>query len=255
MKRIGYVVALAVMAFGSCTDSNDEKINDPLKDNVIRVATNINDIVETKSTSEYTGDGFSLYISPKSQENSYTYKNVFFSRSGSDWTPANNEKLCWQDQSTDYEYFAYAPVLGTSGTANSVEDNQNCIRYSLSDKSSSLCYDLLWANGEGLASQLAPNGVLNIEFKHEFCRFTVDVEVGSGFYKSSKDNPISAVYFTNATGSGYFNVKTGQFLNTSEVRIAASAGTHTAGTLTESGRYVTGGDFMAPGNQSTNVVV
>jgi hypothetical protein len=97
--------------------------------------------------------------------------------------------------------------------------------------------------------------VLNIEFKHEFCRFTVDVEVGSGFYKSSKDNPISAVYFTNATGAGYFNVKTGQFSNTSEVKITASAGTHTAGTSTESGRYVTGGDFMAPGNQSVTVCI
>jgi hypothetical protein len=63
------------------------------------------------------------------------------------------------------------------------------------------------------------------------------------------------VSFTNATGSGSLNVKTGEFSNTGSVEIIASAGTHVVGTLTADGTYTTGGDYMAPGNQSVTVYI
>jgi hypothetical protein len=248
MKISYYCTALLVLGMTACSNENEPlEVNNFPEDNVIRVTTNINDVVASRSTADYKGENFALYISPKDLENSYTYKNVWFSQSGSTWLPSDNSELRWQNEETNYEYSAYAPASGTSGTALS----DNLLTYNLAANN----IDLLYASGSGKASELASSGALNIIFDHAFCKFAVEVEVGNSFYLSSKDTPISMVSFTNATGSGSFNVKTGEFSNTGSVEIIASAGTHVAGTLTADGTYTTGGDYMAPGEQSVTVYI
>jgi uncharacterized protein (DUF2147 family) len=248
MKISYYCAALLALGLTACSSNSEpENVNKFPEDNVIRVTTNITDVVASRSTSDYKGENFALYISPKDLENSYTYKNVWFSQSGSTWLPTDNSEMRWQNKETNYEYSAYAPASGTSGTAL----YDNLLNYNLAANN----IDLLWASGSGVASTLASSGALNIVFNHAFCRFTVEVEVGNAFYLSSTANPISMVSFTNATGSGSFNVKTGEFSNTGSVEIIASAGTHVAGTLTADGTYTTGGDYMAPGEQSVTVYI
>jgi hypothetical protein len=232
----------------ACSNENEPlEVNNFPEDNVIRVTTNINDVVASRSTSDYTGDNFALYISPKDTENSYTYKNVWFSQSGSTWSPTDGSELNWQGKDTDYEYSAYAPASGTTGTALT----DNLLSYNLGTDN----FDLLYASGSGKASALASSGALNIVFNHAFCRFAVEVEVGSAFYSSSTTNPITKLSFTNDLGSGSFNVKTGAFSNTASAEIVASTGTHTAGSLSTNGKYITGGDYMAPGTQAVTIYI
>jgi hypothetical protein len=246
MKTAYYSAAIVALTLTACSADNEpENVNRFPEDNVIRVTTNITDVVASRSTSDYTGENFALYISPKDLENSYTYKNVWFSQSGSAWLPADDSELRWQNKETNYEYYAYAPASGTTGTALS----DNLLTYNLAANN----IDLLWASGSGVASTLASSGALNIVFNHIFCKFTVEVEVGNAFYSSSTANPITKLSFTNDFGSGSFNIKTGKISNTGSIEITASTGKHVAGTLTANGTYTTGGDYMAPGEQSVTV--
>jgi hypothetical protein len=172
---------------------------------------------------------------------------VWFSQSGSTWSPTDGSELSWQGKDTDYEYSAYAPASGTTGTALT----DNLLSYNLGTDN----FDLLYASGSGKASALALSGALNIVFNHAFCKFAVEVEVGSAFYSSSTANPITKLSFTNDLGSGSFNVKTGEFSNTASAEIVASTGTHTAGSITTNGKYTTGGDYMAPGTQAVTIYI
>jgi hypothetical protein len=244
--KLSYIfAAAAALCLASCSDNEPADGNKFPDDNVIRVTTNINDVVKARSTSDYTGDDFALYISPADAENIYTYKNVWFGLSAGQWLPIDGSELHWQSKTTNYTYSAYAPAAGTNGTA--LTDNR--LSYDLSNNN----FDLIWTSGKGLASDLAASGALNLTFDHQFCRFALEIVVGNSFYLSSSENPIDAVSFTNATGKGQFNVLTGEITNAEEVEIVASAGSHTAGTLTEDGVYTTAGDYIAPGEQSITV--
>ena len=247
MKIKHSLAALVAIATTACSSDAPDNVNKFPDDNIIRVTTTINDVIGSRATSTYTGDNFALYISPKGVENAYTYKNVWFSQSDSQWKPTDGSEMRWQNSTTEYEYSAYAPASGDTGSAL----ENNLLGYDLSTNN----IDLLWAHNSGLASTLASSGAINIVFDHIFCRFIVDLEVGNSCYLESTSNPVSVVSFTNATGAGKFNVKTGEISETSEVEIFASAGTHVAGTLTTDGRYTTGGDYMAPGNQSVQVLL
>jgi hypothetical protein len=237
-------IAAAALGIASCSSDEPTEVSNFPADNVIRVTTNITDVVKSRSASEYTGDNFALYISPTNVTNIYTYSNVWFTRKDSyQWLPDDGRELHWQSQSTAYTYSAYAP-------ASEPGENDE-ISYNLSNWN----YDLIFASGSGIASELAASGALNLTFNHVFSRFTVDITIGNSFYLSSEENPISRVTFTNNFGAGRFNVRSGEIGDTSEVEITASEGSHTAGTLTVDGKYITGGDYMAPGTQPVTVTI
>jgi hypothetical protein len=246
MKHIFLSITLLALGLASCSDGyTPQKTTD---DNVIRVRTSVEDVVASRSTtSDYTGENFALYISPQNETGEYSYSNVTFTKATDSSVWSAPSLLFWKDETSTYEYYAYAPASGTSGTA--LTDDK--LSYDLSSEN----IDLLRAKGSGTKSIIATNGALNILFSHVFCQFSLEISVNSALYSdASTDNPITAVSFINAAGKGDFNVKTGEISNTSSVRINAADGVYTAGSTSADGSYVTS-SYMAPGTEAVTVEI
>jgi hypothetical protein len=234
------------LALGLASCSDDHELRKITENSIIRVRTSVKDVVASRSnTSDYNGTDFALYISPKNETSEYTYSNVKFTKSSTSSTWSASSLLLWKDETSEYEYYAYAPASGTSGTA--LTDDK--LSYDLSDKN----IDLLTASGSGTQSAIATDGAISIVFSHVFCQFNLEINIGSTLYTStSTDNPITVVSFTNATGKGDFNVKTAEISNTSGVTITTADGEYTAGSTAADGTYTTS-DYMAPGEEAVTV--
>jgi hypothetical protein len=244
MKHIFLLATLLALGLASCSD--DHELRKITENSIIRVRTSVKDVVASRSnTSDYNGTDFALYISPKNETSEYTYSNVKFTKSSTSSTWSASSLLLWKDETSEYEYYAYAPASGTSGTA--LTDNK--LSYDLSDNN----IDLLTASGSGAQSAIATDGAINIVFSHVFCQFNLEINIGSTLYAStSTDNPITIVSFTNAMGKGDFNVKTGLITDTSGVTITTADGEYSAGSTAADGTYATS-DYMAPGEEAVTV--
>jgi hypothetical protein len=275
MKKIMTLAVVATLAWSGCSSTDDEEpttSNYP-EDNVIRVATRVTNATQTRggdeaSTSKYTGENFALYVTPTGTTNDFTYNNVWYTQaSDGTWNPQDGIQRHWQSASTPYVYYAYAPAKGANGTGlgfymddyydiddwDYIYDEASVFSFNLAKSN----FDLLWTHGEGTpASLLNENQALPLTFDHQFSQFTLEVEIGNDFYGGvfkDDENPVTAVSILNAGGVGIFNVKTGQLKATRSCEIDVTGGTHTAGSLTSDGKFVTDAAYIAPGSQELTI--
>lgn len=270
MKKIMTLAVVAALAWSGCSSADDEEpttSNYP-EDNVIRVATRVTNATQTRggdetSTSKYTGENFALYVTPSGTTNDFTYNNVWYTQaSDGTWNPQDGIERHWQSATTPYVYYAYAPAQGENGVGleyngsdyiDDIYGSSTTFSFNLASDN----FDLLWTHGEGTpASLLNENQALPLTFDHQFSQFTLEVEIGNDFYGGvfeDEENPVTAVSILNAGGVGTFNVKTGELTATRSCEIDVTGGTHTAGSLTSDGKFVTDAAYIAPGSQELTI--
>jgi hypothetical protein len=277
---------MTCMAMTGCSTSDDDEaltVSNYPEDNVIRVSGAVASPLLTRgdgtATSAYTDD-FALYVSPSGTYNKFTYNNVYYTYADGVWEATDGTERHWQSATTDYVYYAYAPVRGTNAypfycwySSNYEayqyetyysdydmeyddmymhETGNNYFGYDLSKEN----VDLLWAHGSGKPGAFLVDKMLNLTFEHQFCQFSVEVIIGNALYGGTYDAaqcPITSVSFVNATGKGYFAIKSGEFNNQSSCLITTTDGVHRVGSSTTDGTFTTTPVYFAPGEQAVTV--
>lgn len=262
-----YMAALAAAVLAGC--SNDEELagtqqNVLPEDGVIRIATQVNQLAETRATGStaYEGTTLGLYIKPTAttewdnSKDKYAYPNVQFTTTdgGTTWTQTTFSTMLWKGEDVEYEYYAYAPA-----DTKAVDDK---VFYDLSDQLSKteVQNDLLWTRNSGKASALVTAQKLNITFDHALCKVAVELTLGDEFYQNSvADNPVQDVSISTTRISGSMNVLDGTLTADADatgiLTFSTDGYTHNAGNATTDGTYTTPYIFYAPGNETFTVTI
>ncbi len=260
-----YLAVLAAAVLAGC--SNDEEMagtqqNVLPEDGVIRIATQVNQLVETRATDAYTGTKLGLYIRPTATtvwDNSadkYTYPNVQFTTAdyGVTWEQTDFTPMLWKGDEVEYEYYAYAPA-----DTKAVNDQ---VAYDLSkqDEQTEVQNDLLWASATGKASELVTNQKLGITFDHALCKVQVEITLGDEFYQNDVTaNPIQDVNISSTRISGTMSVFDGELTAdanaTGTLDFSTADGKHTTGNATTDGIFTTPKIFYAPGEETFTVTI
>lgn len=262
-----YMAALAAAVLAGC--SNDDELAGTQQsklpeDGVIRIATQVNQLAETRATgaTAYKGTTLGLYIKPTATtawdntQDKYTYPNVKFTTTdrGTTWMPDFTSML-WKGEDVEYEYYAYAP-------ADTKADSDNKVAYDLSDQASKseVQNDLLWASDKNKASALVTAQKLNITFDHALCKVAVELTLGDEFYQNGVvTNPVQDVSISTTRISGSMNVLDGTLTAdanaTGTLAFKTDDNGHTAGNATTDGTYTTPYLFYAPGSETFTVTI
>lgn len=268
MRKFSMMAAIAAAVLAGC--SNDDEAtgtqqNALPEDGVIRIATQVNGLVETRATTTtaYAGTTLGLYIRPTATTvwdntaDKYTYPNVVFSTTdnGVTWTQDEYTPMLWKGDDVEYEYYAYAP-------ADTKADSDNKVYYDLSGQASKteVENDLLWTSGSGVASSLVTDQKLALTFDHALCKVAVTIDLGDEFYQGNATaNPIQAVNISSTRISGSMNVFDGTLTADDDAAgtlpFTVEDGTHTAGIATTNGTYTTPYIFYAPGDETFTVTI
>lgn len=261
-----YMAALAAAVLAGC--SNDDELAGTQQsklpeDGVIRIATQVNQLVETRATgtTTYEGTTLGLYIKPTATtawdntQDKYTYPNVKFTTTdgGVTWTPDFTPML-WKGEDVEYEYYAYAPA------DNKAVDNKVSYDLSKQDTQDEVQNDLLWASATGKASALVTAQKLAITFDHALCKVAVELTLGDEFYQNDVvANPVKDVSISTTRISGSMNVLDGTLTAdanaTGTLAFKTDDNRHTAGTATTDGTYTTPYLFYAPGSETFTVTI
>ncbi len=261
-----YLAVLAAAVLAGC--SNDDEMagtqqNVLPEDGVIRIATQVNQLVETRATTDaYAGTTLGLYIKPTgttewdNSADKYTYPNVQFTTAdnGATWEQTDFTPMLWKGDDVAYEYYAYAPA-GTKAVNDQVS-------YDLSKQAeqNEVQNDLLWASATGKASELVTNQKLGITFDHALCKVQVEITLGDEFYQNNATaNPIKDVNISSTRISGTMDVFDGELTAgtdaTGTLDFSTTDGKHTTGTATTDGTFITPKIFYAPGEETFTVTI
>lgn len=201
IQFLGMTAFMAAMLTGCSNDSDLTHSNFP-DDNIIRVTAGVNGAVTRAETVELNSN-FSLTVVNKDplkeneRDNKYTYGNMFFKKTGTEWIC--NDILLWQDADTKVDVAALAPAINEM-TFNGIyhyKEKIQTLEYSISDNQETQKpvneNDLLYYYQSDLVPRTALNsdGKLDIQFNHAFSMIDIIVTLGTEY--SNKANPINKV--------------------------------------------------------------
>lgn len=269
----------AIVALGACS-SDDEAVaimpSTMPADSVIRITTNVNNLVATRATegaTNYTGDALGLYIKPTAATsgwtnvptdptNKYIYANITFVKNGDDWTPdsAGLGKMLWKGADVEYEYHAFAPAdRGAAANGDSTLIDLTGQKDSIKTMKDSLKYDLLYATKTDIVSNLLVNGKLPIGLDHKMCKVKICLDsIGDEFYQDGTDNPIDSIVITTSNIKIGMNVLTGEVTGkgvSGELAYDMTKAHHTAGTKTTPGKFETTELFYPPVSEKFTIKI
>lgn len=284
MKNIHLFIiqaALATAVLAGCKGS-DDVLDMPQgtlpADGIIRIATGVNRLVETRAgtVTPYTGTTLGLYIRPTDSQTwetrmdettdgsgirNYTYANVKFTADGTTavaWT--SEYPLLWKGSGVEYEYYAYAPYVDSPADGSAVTEGiKAAFDLTTPQDQGEEAYDLLRATGSGLAENLVTvDGRLAVIFDHALCKVAVEIALADEFYQQGvTDNPIQKVSISTERISGTLDVLTGDIADVQPgtLDFPTDGAVHTAGSVTTDGSYTTPYLFYAPGEQPFTVEI
>lgn len=269
----------AIVALGACS-SDDEAVaimpSTMPADSVIRITTNVNNLVATRATegaTNYTGDALGLYIKPTAATsgwtnvptdptNKYIYANITFVKNGDDWTPdsAGLGKMLWKGADVEYEYHAFAPAdRGAAANGDSTLIDLTGQKDSIKTAADSLKYDLLYASDTATVRDLLDsNGKLPIEFDHKMCKVKICLDsIGDEFYQGNTTaNPIDSIVITSKS-KVLMSIESGAMFGRESCELAfdMNAAHHTAGTKTTPGKFETTELFYPPVSEKFTIKI
>lgn len=260
----------AIVALGACS-SDEEAATIPQgslpADSVIRITTNVNNLVATRANDAktYEGDSLGLYIKPQAAAGwtnvpgdaykKYIYANITFLKKGGEWLPdsAGLGKMLWKGETEKYEYHAFAPAdRGAAGDEHSTFINLAGQKDFIKTAADSLKYDLLYATKTDYVSNLLDSdGKLPVDFNHMMCKVKVILDsIGDEFYQNNNTiNPIESIAITTSNSTVGMNIESGVVTGDGvpcELAFDMNAATHTAGATTAPGKFETTELFYPP---------
>ena len=186
-----FIVAAGLVASACSSDDNKVRTYYP-KDNVVRVVTNVSNMLTRGSitTSQLTNMGLSIYNT--ADPTVYTYGNVEFTKAseGGTWTPA--QLMLWQNKDAVVNIVAYAPYkadytmpadkVSLSQVTDfpvSVQPTQTATDYSS---------DFLVYKRAGFKpySDLNALSAIPVNFRHALSQLNISIKLGTEFDQPNK---------------------------------------------------------------------
>lgn len=202
IQFLGMTAFMAAMLTGCSNDSDLAHSNFP-DDNIIRVTAGVNGAVTRAETMGTVLDSnFSLTVINKApldegeRSNKYTYGNMFFKKTGTEWSC--DKILLWQDAKTPVDVAALAPASSSDTFYDSYDfwdEKITPMEYSITADQNPQKpeNDLLYYYKSNLVPKDALNsdGKLDIQFNHAFSMIDINVTLGTEY--SQQENPIKEV--------------------------------------------------------------
>lgn len=189
MKKMNFAAGAAIIAMAAgltcacSSDDNAARSNYP-KDNVVRVATNVSDMLTRGSfTTETLGDmGLSIL---NSGNDNYSYANVKLTKDAGKWTSA--QLMLWQNSTQTVDVVAYAPynpnVTDRVSTMEKFPVSVQAVQTADDNSSDFLVFKKLGFNP---GTDLNAQGAIPVNFKHGLCQLNISIKLGTEFDQAGK---------------------------------------------------------------------
>lgn len=193
---------LATAALMSACSSDDDVTSYYPEDNVVRVATNVNNMATRASFTNDNIDNIGLGIKNAASD-SYSYDNAKFVKSGSTWSP-DGRLLLWHNATDAVDIVAYAPYQADFTDANLCDAQDFPVTVETTQSATSTASDFLVYKKKGFVPQTDLNtaGAIPVNFTHALSRLDIIVTLGTEFDAQAEGGKLTSSPLTDFEVSG-----------------------------------------------------
>lgn len=154
------------------------------KDNVVRVATNVSDMLTRGSFTTETLGEMGLSILNRVNDN-YSYANVKLKKDADKWTPA--ELMLWQNSTQTVDVVAYAPYNpNVTDRVSDMELFPVSVQPVQTADDNSSDFLVFKKSGFNPGTDLNAQGAIPVNFKHGLSRLDITIKLGTEFDQAGK---------------------------------------------------------------------